>query len=61
MGDEPCSRPSVLFHGQLDSNVVALFTVVQSRDGPRQPSPLWVVGRMIIKTVVSQLLHESPI
>ena len=61
MSDQAGTRPPHLLDRQLDAGILALVAVVEQGDGPGQLRPLGIVGRMVVKGVVGELLHGGTV
>jgi hypothetical protein len=56
---QPGPRTSHLLDGQFDPQVVAAVTIIESGHGPGHLGALGVVSRVVVTSVVSELLHQD--
>lgn len=59
MGHKPRPGSAHLLHRQLDPEGVACFAVVEHGDRPSDLGPFGIVGRMVVSSVVGELLHAE--
>jgi hypothetical protein len=58
MADQSGSGPSLLLDGQLDPEIITFLAIVKGSHRPSQAGPFGIIGWMIVKAVIDQLLHR---